>query len=103
MTRETLPQRRHSEVFDYLSHRGFKYTVTVGFYDDGRPGEVFLEAGKEGTDVQVLARDSAVLISLLLQYGCPISHMRSAISREMNGAPQGEIGHILDVIEALRP
>lgn len=103
MTRESLPQRRHSEVFDHRTQRGIRYTVTVGYYDDGRPGEVFIDAGKEGTDVQVLARDNAVLVSLLLQYGCPLSHIRSAISREANGAPQGVVGHILDVIEELQP
>lgn len=103
MTRETLPQRRHSEVFDYRTQRGIRYTVTVGFYDDGRPGEVFIDAGKDGADVQVLARDNAVLISLLLQYGCSLGHIRSAISREADGSPQGVVGHILDVIEELRP
>ena len=103
MSRESLPQRRHSEVFDYKTVRGIRYTVTVGFYDDGRPGEIFLDAGKEGTDVQVLARDTAVLVSLLLQYGCGLTHIRSAISREANGDPQGAVGHILDVIEGLQP
>jgi hypothetical protein len=98
--REALPQRRYSEVLEYSTHRGILYTITVGYYDDGRPAEVFLDSGKSGADTQVMARDAAILMSLLLQYGCPVSHIRQAISREEDGSPQGPIGAILDILEA---
>ena len=48
MTRELLPQRRPSEPFTF-EHAGFDYRGTIGFYPDGRIGEVFLSAAKSGT------------------------------------------------------
>jgi hypothetical protein len=47
MIRRTLPQRRAAETFD-LRFRNQLFTVTVGFYADGTPGEVFID-GKPGT------------------------------------------------------
>lgn len=98
--REALPHRRYSEVLEHTTHRGILYTITVGYYDDGRPAEVFVDAGKAGSDAQINARDAAILMSLLLQYGCPVSHIRQAISREEDGTAQGPIGAILDILEA---
>ena len=40
MTRRPLPQRRASETFD-LRFWSQPFTVTVGFFEDGTPGEVF--------------------------------------------------------------
>ena len=40
------------------------FTVTVGFYADGTPGEVFIDGGKTGQDIQSTARDAAVVLSL---------------------------------------
>lgn len=100
MHRQVLPSRRPSDVLEHVTQRGILYTITVGFYDDGRPGEVFIDAGKAGTDTQVVARDAAILMSLLLQYGCPVETIRHAISREEDGSPQGPVGAILDMMEA---
>ena len=41
------------------------FTVTVGFYPDGTPGEVFIDGGRTGQDVQSTARDAAVVLSSL--------------------------------------
>ncbi len=41
MPRERLPDRRQAETVD-LWHGGRRFHVTVGQYNDGRPGEVFL-------------------------------------------------------------
>ena len=40
MSRVRLPDRRAAETIQ-LEHGGQRFTVTVGFYPDGRPGEVF--------------------------------------------------------------
>ena len=51
MIRRTLPQRRAAETFD-LRFWNQPFTVTVGFYADGTPGEVFIDGGKTGQDIQ---------------------------------------------------
>ncbi len=53
MPRERLPDRRQAETLD-LWHGGRRYHVTIGQYDDGRPGEVFLHGAKPGSDVDLL-------------------------------------------------
>ena len=49
--RRVLPQRRAAETFD-LRFWNQQFTVTVGFYPDGTPGEVFIDGGKTGQDIQ---------------------------------------------------
>lgn len=41
MTRTRLPNRRPAETV-VIEHGGTRFTVTIGFYPDGRPGEVFI-------------------------------------------------------------
>ena len=84
-TRRTLPQRRASETFD-LRFWNQTFTVTVGFYADGTPGEVFIDGGKTGQDIQSTARDAAVVLSLALQHGTPIETIRHAVTRSGSGA-----------------
>ena len=50
--RRVLPQRRAAETFN-LRFWNQSFTVTVGFYADGTPGEVFIDSGKTGQDVAV--------------------------------------------------
>ena len=75
--RRVLPQRRAAETFD-LRFWNQPFTVTVGFYPDGTPGEVFIDGGKTGQDIQSTARDAAVVLSLALQHGTPIETIRHA-------------------------
>ena len=56
--RRTLPQRRAAETFD-LRFWNQLFTVTVGFYADGTPGEVFIDGCKTGNDIESIARDAA--------------------------------------------
>jgi len=78
MTRRVLPQRRASETFA-LRFWNQSFTVSVGLYPDGTPGEVFIDGGKTGQDIQSTARDAAVL-SLALQHGTAIETIRHAVS-----------------------
>lgn len=95
--RRALPLRRHSETFD-ISFGGLNrgYAVTVGFYEDGTLGEVFISGGKSGEAVEAIARDGAVLLSLALQYGAQIENMASAITRDGQGQPSSIIGAVID-------
>ena len=91
--RRTLPQRHASETFD-LRFWGQNFTITVGRYPDGTVGEVFIDGGKTGQDIQSTARDAALVLSLAMQHGVTIETIRHAVTR--NGA--GEAASILGAI-----
>jgi ribonucleoside-diphosphate reductase alpha chain len=69
--RERLPLTRQSMThkFDIQGHEGY---VTVGFYPDGRPGEVFITMAKEGSTIGGLMDVVGTAISIGLQYGVPL-------------------------------
>jgi ribonucleoside-diphosphate reductase alpha chain len=80
--RRKLPDERRAltHKFNVAGHEGY---VTVGLYDDGTPGEIFLTMAKEGSTISGLMDSFATAISLTLQYGVPLealvekfSHMR---------------------------
>jgi hypothetical protein len=95
--RRVLPQRRRSETFD-LAFGGLArgHTITIGFYDDGGIGEVFINGGKSGEVVEAIARDGAVVLSLALQYGADLANIKSAITRDEQGNPSSIIGAVVD-------
>ena len=93
--RRTLPQRRAAETFN-LRFWNQLFTVTVGFYADGTPGEVFIDGGKTGQDIQNTARDAAVVLSLALQHGIPIETIRRAVTRSGSGEPASILGAVAD-------
>jgi hypothetical protein len=95
--RRVLPQRRAAETFN-LRFWNQLFTVTVGFYADGTPSEVFIDGGKTGQDIQSTARDAAVVISLALQYGTPIESIKHAVTRDGSGAATSILGAIIDAI-----
>jgi hypothetical protein len=53
--------------------------MTVGFYEDDRPGEVFVDVARQGTELRVWARATAMLASLLLQHGVPAGEIASLL------------------------
>jgi hypothetical protein len=98
MMRRILPQRRHAESFTVV-HWDQPFVVTVGFFDDGTPGEVFIDSRKTGGDVEAVARDAAVTLSLGLQHGVPIESIRHAVTRNgASGAPASIIGAVVDAV-----
>ena len=97
MIRRTLPQRRAAETFD-LKFWSQPFTVTVGFYADGTPGEVFVDACKTGNDIESIARDAGVLLSLALQHGVPPETIRHAITRGASEEPASIWGAVVDSI-----
>jgi hypothetical protein len=103
MTRRTLPQRRACETFE-VSFGGLakSHTITLGFYEDGALGEVFINAGKSGELVEAIARDGAVILSLALQYGADIENIRSAVTRDALGEPTSIMGAVIDQLSGDR-
>jgi ribonucleoside-diphosphate reductase alpha chain len=69
--RRRLPDERRSitHKFSVAGHDGY---ITVGMYDDGTPGEIFVVMAKQGSVVSGLMDTVATSISLALQYGVPI-------------------------------
>ena len=72
--RRRLPDERPSitHKFSIAGHEGY---ITVGMYEDGRPGEIFIVMSKEGSVVSGLMDSFATSISLGLQYGVPLEVM----------------------------
>jgi hypothetical protein len=102
--REQLSARRFSEMFE-LRHGGKRavFHVTLGRYDDGRIGEVFITGSKSGSDLEANVRDTAILVSLALQHGVPLATMAAAITREGDGSASTVIGVVLDKLTGGQP
>jgi hypothetical protein len=97
-TRERLPHRREHTVINFTTADGFRYIAGIGYFDDGRLAEIFLNAEKVGTAIETAARDSAVVASLALQHGVPADTIRHALTRNSNGAASGPLGKLLDLL-----
>jgi ribonucleoside-diphosphate reductase alpha chain len=69
--RGRLPDERQSitHKFDIAGHEGY---ITVGLFEDGQPGELFLVMAKEGSTISGFADAFAQAISYALQYGVPL-------------------------------
>ncbi|MBW2313372.1 MAG: vitamin B12-dependent ribonucleotide reductase [Deltaproteobacteria bacterium] len=69
--RRKLPDERQATThkFSIAGHEGY---LTVGMYDDGKPGEIFLKMAKEGSTVSGLMDTIATMTSISLQYGVPL-------------------------------
>jgi len=69
--RRRLPDERRAitHKFQVGTHKGY---VTVGVYDDGTPGELFVTMSKEGSVISGLADAFATSVSIGLQYGVPL-------------------------------
>jgi ribonucleoside-diphosphate reductase alpha chain len=72
--RRKLPDERQSitHKFDIGGHEGY---ITVGLYEDGQPGELFLTMAKEGSTISGFADAFAQAISYALQYGVPLQDL----------------------------
>ena len=95
--RNRLPNRRGNETVNFVC-RGIRYTGTVHRGPGGEIAEVFLNAGKSGTHLDIATRDAAIATSLALQFGCPPDVIAGACLRDANGAPEGPIGAIMDLM-----
>ncbi|MEY2474786.1 MAG: ribonucleoside-diphosphate reductase alpha chain [Actinomycetota bacterium] len=69
--RERLPKRRKGSTFKFRVADCEGY-VTVGEYEDGRPGEIFLKVSKQGSTLAGIMDAFSISISLGLQHGVPL-------------------------------
>jgi ribonucleoside-diphosphate reductase alpha chain len=72
--RRKLPDERRSitHKFSIGGHEGY---ITVGMYDDGAPGEIFITMAKEGSTISGLMDSFATAVSFNLQYGVPLKFL----------------------------
>ena len=72
--RHRMPETRVSltHKFDIAGHEGY---LTVGLYEDGQPGEIFIQMSKEGSTIGGLMDTVATLTSMALQYGVPLESL----------------------------
>ena len=97
-TRQHLPNRRSAHTLNFEAD-GQRYIATVGFFDDGKIGELFINtSGKQGNSSDVNAADGALAISLALQYGCPAEVLQKGMKHNADGIAQGPLGAALDVV-----
>jgi len=69
--RRRLPDTRRSVThkFDIAGHEGY---LTVGLFEDGQPGELFITMAKEGSTIGGLMDSIGTLTSMAFQYGVPL-------------------------------
>jgi ribonucleoside-diphosphate reductase alpha chain len=79
LARRRLPDERKSitHKFSIGGHEGY---MTVGMYEDGTPGELFVTMAKEGSVVSGLMDNFATMISMSLQYGVPLKVLADKFS-----------------------
>jgi ribonucleoside-diphosphate reductase alpha chain len=89
--RRKLPSVRNAitHKFSIGGHEGY---ITVGMYDDGQPGEIFLVMAKEGSAISGLMDSFATAISLALQYGVPLRVLIDKFSH-VRFEPSGHTGN----------
>jgi ribonucleoside-diphosphate reductase alpha chain len=73
-SRNRMPDTRVSltHKFEIAGHEGY---ITVGLYENGQPGELFIQMAKEGSTIGGLMDTVATLTSLSLQYGVPLESL----------------------------
>lgn len=89
--RVKLPRDRSARTHKFEVD-GVEGYVIVGMYEDGRPGEVFLNISKEGSAIRGWADLAATFISVMLQYGVPIEQVIDKL-RHSRFEPAGLTGN----------
>lgn len=74
LNRQYLPIERRAltHKFSIAGHEGY---ITVGLYENGQPGELFLVMNKEGSTISGLMDSFATMVSISLQYGVPVKNL----------------------------
>ncbi|MGH9698842.1 MAG: vitamin B12-dependent ribonucleotide reductase [Candidatus Acidiferrales bacterium] len=89
--RRKLPNERNSltHKFSIGGHEGY---LTVGKYEDGAPGEIFVKMAKEGSTLSGIMDAFALSVSIALQYGVPV---RALVDKFVNSRfePSGYTGN----------
>jgi hypothetical protein len=99
MTRIRLPDRRAAETIQ-IEHNGTRFILTIGFYPDGRPGEVFTHGIRTGSSLDALLADACVVVSCLIQHGVVPRDLAASMGRLGSTEPASIIGAVVDLVAA---
>jgi hypothetical protein len=97
MTRERLPNRRPNETQEF-ERDGIRIKMTIGYKPNGDVGEIFLNADRANSMIDVLMSDAAIIASIALQHGVPLRQIAHAIKRDKFGIASSPIGAAIDRI-----
>ena len=105
-SRKRLPNRRPNQTcvirWAGRDDQPTEFSVTVGFFMDGRPGEVFANGPKVGSAMQALLEDSCVAVSIALQHGVAPADLARSMGRtpvsDVETRPASIIGAIAEVL-----
>src|SRR5664279_1563185 len=89
--RRRLPDERRA-LTHHFSIAGQDGYLTVGVYEDGLPGEIFITLAKQGSTISGLMDSFATAVSLALQHGVPLRLLVDKFSR-MRFEPSGFTGN----------
>jgi hypothetical protein len=103
MTFRARPANLRSHEMIAIEHENQRYKIGLGreIACNGSCGgkyrftpivEVFLNAQKANSQLDVFANDGAILMSMLLQYGCPPADIHHAMKRNPDGSPASPLG-----------
>jgi ribonucleoside-diphosphate reductase alpha chain len=85
--RREMPRSRKARTFEF-NVAGSKGFITVGEFEDGTPGEIFIKIAKQGSTLSGVMESLAVSVSYGLQYGVPLKSYVHALTN-MTFAPAG--------------
>jgi hypothetical protein len=95
--RRRLQNRRPCLTFD-IRVANLTYKVSTGHFPNGELAEVFISNHRSNSSADVAARDCGILMSLLLQMGCPAETIAHSLSRNTDGSASGVAAAVLDTI-----
>jgi hypothetical protein len=84
-----------------IEYDGTRFMVTIGFYPDGRPGEVFTHGARSGSNLDALLADACVVVSGLLQHGVMPRDLSLSMGRLGNAEPASIIGAVVDLVASI--
>ena len=99
--RRRMPETRAAKIhkFSIGGHEGY---LTVGMFDDGTPGELFIDVAKEGSTLSGFADAFAISVSMGLQYGVPREDLVKKFSNmrfEPSGFAPGLQGYAHSIVD----
>lgn len=98
MSRDALPSRRDAVTFNF-EYKNKPFVISIGLYKNGMIGEIFINGGKSGEDIEAVVRDAAVLMSLALQHGTSLATIRHALTRNSDGSASGIVCAVVDTLQ----
>jgi ribonucleoside-diphosphate reductase alpha chain len=100
--RSRLQEERRAATHE-VEISGHEIIMTIGFFEDGRPGELFIRMNKQGSTMSGIMSAVSVLTSLCLQYNVPLEVLISkfeGVSFEPAGiTPNPEIPKVASVLD----